>query len=220
MDELLGVIKMTAINFAPEDYAYCNGAIIAIGQNPSLYSLIATAYGGDGRSSFGLPDFRARVPVGSSDMGIAPGLLENFPRGYKDGQQIVTISTDQMPAHHHLAAFEGDIAPVWVTNASMTATATLNAKSDGAGNTDPIPNDYISGGGTSQIFGSGGLGVTDVPLQGVDVSVTLDAFSASVTPTGTVAVGNTGEGGPILILNPFESVNFIICTNGLYPSRP
>jgi len=88
----VGEIRMFAGNFAPIGWSFCNGALIAITENPTLFTLIGTTYGGDGVSTFGLPDLRGRVPIhqGGSDIIGASG-----------GVETVTLSVAQMPAHTH-----------------------------------------------------------------------------------------------------------------------
>ncbi|EJL6396704.1 phage tail protein [Vibrio navarrensis] len=90
-------ITLFAGNYAPQQWAYCYGTILAISGNEALYSLIGTNFGGDGRSSFGLPDLRGRVAVGN---GSGPGLT---PRGLGQmfGAETVTLDLTQIPGHSH-----------------------------------------------------------------------------------------------------------------------
>ncbi len=89
----IGEIRMFAGNFAPLDWAFCNGALIPISQNDALFNLIGTTYGGDGQSTFALPDLRSRVPIH-----VGPG----FALGQIGGAEIVTLTTSQIPAHSHV----------------------------------------------------------------------------------------------------------------------
>ncbi len=84
-------------NFAPRGWAFCDGQILPINQNQSLYSLLGTTYGGDGRTSFGLPDLRGRAPmhVGSSDGAF-------HTEGQKSGEETHTLSGAEMPQHDHI----------------------------------------------------------------------------------------------------------------------
>lgn len=93
----VGEIRMFAGNFAPQGWAFCQGQLLAIAQNDALFSLLGTIYGGDGRTTFGLPDCRGRVPVG---MGSGPGLTAR-PIGAKSGSVEVTLIASQVPAHDH-----------------------------------------------------------------------------------------------------------------------
>ncbi|WP_102796032.1 phage tail protein [Bowmanella denitrificans] len=94
----LGDIRMFAGNFAILHYAFCNGTLMAISQNQSLFSLLGTNYGGDGRTSFGLPEMRGRVPV---NKGTAVGQSLNWNIGTLAGVDTVTLTVDQLPSHNH-----------------------------------------------------------------------------------------------------------------------
>ncbi|MCR9286869.1 MAG: tail fiber protein [Bacteroidetes bacterium] len=87
MEPTLGQVAMFAGNFAPRGWAFCNGQILSISQNSALFSLLGTTYGGDGRTTFGLPDLRGRVPV---HVGQGPG-LSNVSLGRKFGQETMSI---------------------------------------------------------------------------------------------------------------------------------
>ena len=80
-ESFVGEIRMFAGNFAPRNFAFCDGQLLAVGQNDALFSLFGTIYGGDGRTTFGLPDLRGRVPIHS---GNGPG-LSSRRLGAKDG---------------------------------------------------------------------------------------------------------------------------------------
>lgn len=96
-EPFIGDIRMFAGNFAPRNYALCDGQLVAISQNNALFSLLGTMYGGDGRTTFGLPEMRGRIPVHA---GQGPGLS---PRtwGQKAGTENVTITVNQLPSHTH-----------------------------------------------------------------------------------------------------------------------
>jgi microcystin-dependent protein len=96
-DPFIGEIKMFAGTFAPRSYALCDGQLLAISQNDALFSLLGTTYGGDGRTTFGLPDMRGRIPV---HQGTGPGLSPR-PIGQKSGAETVTLNSNQMPNHGH-----------------------------------------------------------------------------------------------------------------------
>jgi microcystin-dependent protein len=93
----LGEIRMFAGNFAPRDWASCDGQLLPIAQNSALFSILGTTYGGDGRTTFGLPDMRGRVPVGE---GTGVGLAQ-VRLGERGGAEDVTLSAPQMPSHTH-----------------------------------------------------------------------------------------------------------------------
>lgn len=96
-EPFVGEIRMFAGNFAPRGWAFCDGQLLAVSQNDALFSLLGTIYGGDGRTTFALPDMRGRIPVHA---GNGPGLS---PRrlGAKTGAERETLSVAQIPAHDH-----------------------------------------------------------------------------------------------------------------------
>src|SRR3569623_3643349 len=93
----LGEIRLFAGNFNPRGWAFCNGALLAISQNDALYALLGTSFGGDGVTTFGLPDLQGRLPVGQ---GQGPG-LSSYVIGQKGGTETVTLNTNQIPIHSH-----------------------------------------------------------------------------------------------------------------------
>ena len=100
-DTFLGEIRPFAFNFCPEGWNYCDGTLLEINQNQALYSLLGTTYGGDGRTNFALPDLRSRTPLCSGESGIY-----DFTLGTADGQETVTLTAGEMPAHSH--GFQAD----------------------------------------------------------------------------------------------------------------
>lgn len=93
----IGEIRMFGGSFAPRGWSLCDGQLLAISQYDALFSLLGTIYGGDGRTTFGLPDMRGRVPV---HQGTGPG-LPNQRLGAKGGSERVTVTTGQLPSHTH-----------------------------------------------------------------------------------------------------------------------
>ncbi len=99
-DPFIGQIQAFGFNFAPRGWAFCSGALLPISQNTALFSLLGTIYGGDGRTTFQLPDLRGRSPMNE---GTGPG-LPNFRIGQRGGAQEVTLITSQIPSHNHVAS--------------------------------------------------------------------------------------------------------------------
>jgi len=93
-EPFLAEIRIVGFNFAPRGWGYCDGQILPINQNQSLYSLLGTTYGGDGRTSFGLPDLRSRTPIHRSD---------GHSLGQKGGVETVTLTAAEIAAHTHTA---------------------------------------------------------------------------------------------------------------------
>lgn len=174
MDGFIGQILMFAGNFAPRNWAFCNGQLLPISSYTALFSIIGTTYGGDGITTFALPDLRGRVAMGA---GQGPG-LSNYPLGQNGGQEGVTLTTSQMPAHSH---------------------ALTVANSDG--NTNSPANNVLAGFGTS------------APPSG-----NWSTSAPNAKAAGT-SIGETGASVPHNNIQPFLAVEFIICLNGIFPSR-
>lgn len=92
-EPFLAEVRMVGFNFAPRGWAFCDGQILPINQNQSLYSLLGTTYGGDGRTSFALPDLRGRTPI---------HVGEGHRQGQKSGEETHTLSAAEMPNHDHV----------------------------------------------------------------------------------------------------------------------
>lgn len=105
-EPFIGEITMFAGNFAPRGWALCDGQLLNISSNSALFSLFGTIYGGDGRTTFGLPDLRGRVPI---HMGNGPG-LSNRNIGHRSGSEAVTVVTGQLPTHTHALQGSSDSA--------------------------------------------------------------------------------------------------------------
>jgi microcystin-dependent protein len=95
----LGEVFLFAGTFAPLGYAKCDGALLPISENDALFALIGTTYGGDGQTTFALPDLRGRVPV---HQGVGPSGI-NYQIGESAGAESVTLSQNHLPAHTHIA---------------------------------------------------------------------------------------------------------------------
>jgi microcystin-dependent protein len=96
-EPFVGEIRMLGFGFAPQGWALCNGQLLPISQNTALFDLLGTTYGGDGRTTFALPDMRSRVPV---CQGQGPG-LSSYAEGQAGGAETVTLAAAQMPGHTH-----------------------------------------------------------------------------------------------------------------------
>ena len=97
MDAYVGEIRLFPFTFAPRNWLLCQGQLLAIRQNTALFSLLGTNFGGDGRTSFGLPNLQGQVVVGT---GQGPG-LSNYVVGQTGGTAGVALSMSQMPSHNH-----------------------------------------------------------------------------------------------------------------------
>jgi microcystin-dependent protein len=96
-EPFVGEIRMVGFNYAPANWALCNGQLLSISQNATLFNLLGTTYGGDGVSTFALPDLRSRVPIHAGQgTGLSP-----YVQGENGGSETVTLLTSQIPSHNH-----------------------------------------------------------------------------------------------------------------------
>lgn len=207
MDVYVGFIAALPYTFAPQGWAACDGSSVAVSSNSALFSLLGTQFGGDGITTFKLPDLRGRTIIGS---GSGPGLTP-YNQGENGGFESITLSAQQMPTHSHAAAVAGG-GTVPVTG---TISATLNVGTIG-GDSNPGGNFIAAsaGGSGEQIFTTAG-------------GATANAGSVTVTPNLTAAVNNLTvtvgmSGGSLPHENrmPYLAIQYCIATQGLYPSRP
>jgi microcystin-dependent protein len=122
-EPFLGDIRMFAGNFAPLNWAFCDGRLLPIAQNPALFSLLGTTYGGNGQTTFALPDLRGRIPIGE---GNGPGLS---PRviGERSGTENVTLTLLNLPPHNHgFFATEAAANTSTIGPSVLLGTATAN----------------------------------------------------------------------------------------------
>jgi microcystin-dependent protein len=128
MTPALGEIRAFAGNFAPRGFALCNGQLLQINENEALFALIGTTYGGNGVSTFGLPDLRGRVLI---SQGQGPG-LSSRPLGQASGTESVTLSQQQLPTHNHNAAAAGTAGnQSSPTNNVLAAPVNVTTPTDG-----------------------------------------------------------------------------------------
>ncbi len=124
-DPFIGEVRMVAFNFPPKYWAFCNGQIMQINQNQTLYAILGSTYGGDGRATYGLPDLRGRAPLG---FGTSPHWGTPYPLGLKSGQETVTLTPAQLPSHSHsvTAACDNPDNPVPLDPKADMKTAVSN----------------------------------------------------------------------------------------------
>lgn len=190
MDAFLGMIIQVGFNFAPSGWNICDGSTLSISQNTALFSLLGTNFGGNGTTTFQLPDLRGRVAIGA---GQGPG-LSLYNVGQRGGAENVTLTTANMPAHTHSAS-----TPTF--NASSTTKATLQVPAagsvlghtiDGAPNPTSLPQIYCPAGTTAS-----------VALGGV----------------GPITIGLAGNGLPAATVPPYLAILHAIALTGIFPSR-
>jgi microcystin-dependent protein len=140
----IGEIRMFAGTFPPSGWAFCNGALMPISENETLFNLIGTTYGGDGQSTFGLPDLQGRVPIHAGSQGG-----QTFTLGEKAGSEGVNLSVSQIPAHAHYANADGN-----TVNSSTPASNTVLG-TPGAGST---PTYYLTAASTPSPMSTNAIG--------------------------------------------------------------
>ncbi len=148
MEPFLGQIMYFGFNFAPRGWAHCDGQLLPISQNTALFSLLGTIYGGDGRTTFALPDLRGRVPL---HMGTGAGLTPR-PIGQRSGVENMTLSVNNLPSHNHslvVSTANGNTASPegnFIANAGAFDNDFDSNVGTGAMNSDSVTN---TGGGQS-----------------------------------------------------------------------
>ena len=194
MDQTIGEIRMFAGSFAPLGWMLCQGQLLSISGNEALYSIIGTTYGGDGSSTFALPNLASRVPVG---MEQGPG-LGNITLGQQVGAERVTLMATQLPAHTHVV----DKNSLQVTNgiaSNMLSTAHEPTKGKSLG---VATNKGISTLGYNQ----------EVPNMTLhETSLRNEDFTKTTLPVG--------DNQPHNNMQPYLGINFIIAIEGIYPSQ-
>ena len=196
MEGTIGEIRMFAGTFAPKYWAYCDGRLISISSNTAFFSILGTTYGGNGSTTFAVPDLRGRVAVGT---GTGNG-LSNVQLGQMSGTESVTLLTTQIPAHTHTA----------IAGTGGSGTATLNAVTAN-GNTQSPSGNYIAASRTASVASYIASGTTAAMNAG---SITLSNITA-----GAPTIGITGGSGPHSNMQPYLGINYIICVEGIFPSR-
>jgi len=174
VEPYLGSMCITAATFCPKGYADARGQVLPIAGNTALFSLLGTTYGGDGRSTFALPDLQGRVPRGiGTGVGLTP-----VEQGEVDGQEAVILGVNQMPAHTHSAQIRG---------------------TDARGNTDA----------------PGGA----VPAQSRRSSSYSTGAADAAMGASAVAIGVSGGGQPVDVVNPYVGLRYCIAVEGIFPPR-
>jgi len=179
MDPFIGEIVMFAGNFAPRAWAFCEGQLLPINSNQALFSILGTTYGGDGRTTFGLPDLRGRAPI---HPGTGPG-LGTYRLGQRVGTENVSLTAQQMPQHTH--------------------TGTVNVGDDNGDSNKAKGN----------VFG-----------QNVGTLVNVYSDNPAYTEgnkmhAGVLSVDNSGGNQEHTNIPPRLGINYIICLQGVFPSR-
>lgn len=168
-EPLLGQISIFAGNFAPSGWAFCNGQLMSIQQNVALFAILGTTYGGDGVTTFALPDLRGRVPLGP---GQGPGLSNKY-LGEMNGSEYVTLTIANLPSHNH------QLKASTVAGTSNLPTSNFNA------NTSVLDKEYA--GSTDTVMNTAAIGNTGsnapVPIQQPYLSINFIIAVQGVFPS-------------------------------------
>ena len=205
-EPFIGQINTNGFNFAPDKWSLCEGQILTINDHQALYSLLGTAFGGDGRTTFNLPDYRGRVTTGE---GFMPGSAKEYKMGEATGSESHTLKLNELSTHAHLA----------IIGSGASAEVSVNATTQSGESNVPATGFYLA---KSQPPGGGPdlpeLIYKSNPTE--DSKVSLGGFNASVgTISGNVEIGNKGSSSPFSIMQPTVAINFSIAMQGLFPSR-
>jgi microcystin-dependent protein len=189
----IGQIIQGGWNFAPRDTALCNGQQMSIAQNTALFSLLGTTFGGNGTTTFGLPNLQSRSMV---HWGTGPG-LSTIQLGQTGGAENVTLTSGQLPAHTHSATF--------------SSTSSLNASTTKATLQTPVAGAVLG----KSVDNVG----TAVPFIYAPAGSVADQALAGLNVAGTVAVAPTGSSQPVPVRSPYQAVTHVIALQGIFPSR-
>ena len=200
MDPILGqIILWPGAVFVPQGWLPCDGRQLQVSQYAALFSILGKVYGGDGTTTFALPDLRGRVPLG---IGQGIGSSNNFAMGQKGGSEQTTLNTAQMPTHTH---------GITVTGGTFTVKGTPYNNNPGTTNNPTA----------STCLGTGATGSSDdTNIYNTNVA-TGNMPNQEGTITGvTGQIGNSGSGQAFSNMQPYVALNYIIAVEGIYPNRP
>jgi len=183
---MMGEVKLFAGDFPPRNWSFCDGQILSISSNQALFAVLGTTYGGDGRTTFALPDLRGRVAIGPRR---GPG-LNNYSEGQRGGTQTNTLNETQLPSHAH------------------QANVKVNANSSNGTTKDPTGN-YPA----ATVYQLNRADIKDIKSYSPTSDVEMNPNAVNIT------IDNTGGNQPINNIQPFLSMNYIICLQGLFPAR-
>lgn len=195
MEPFIGQIMAFVGNFAIRGWAKCDGQLLPISSNTALFSIIGTNYGGDGRTTFALPDLRGRVP-----MHYGNGLgLTSRNLGERGGQEYHNLLLTEMPSHNHIA----------LNNAAQDQHVMLSK--DAAVNQIPAEGDVPA----AAQFGSG-LNATKVNAFGPATNL---VNGQAISGSSGFTIANNGGSQAHNNMQPFVTVNYLIALQGIFPSR-
>lgn len=217
---MIGSIQLVGFSWSPEGFVSCNGQLLDISQNQALYSLIGVTWGGDGRTVFAVPDYRGRAPVGFS-YDRPPGLFGYYDLGTAGGAETRTLTIDQLPRHNHAVITSttptATATTTW-SNASITSLARASASTTNdtyqpVGTYPGTPTGTNIYANTKNTSMAADFVTVTTTLNSLDIETTIDV------DLGNLSTEDTGTGEEISIMQPWATGNYVIATDGFYPSR-
>lgn len=184
MEGTLAEVRMFAGNFAPRGWQLCNGQLLSIAQWTAVFALVGTTYGGNGQTTFGMPDFRGRAAVGAQ-FSQGPG-LPAYQLGEMAGTPTTTLILTNLPFHNH----------------QVTGSVTQQANNDATGLTDDATGAR-----------------TGLPSSPNIYTTATDALVPMAPPVISLTTAFQGGNQPFNSMPPYLGINFIICVEGIFPSR-
>jgi microcystin-dependent protein len=160
-------------NFAPLGWQFCNGQLLSIANNQALFAILGTTYGGDGQSTFALPNLQGRVPI---HQGQGPG-TSRYTIGQYGGVESTTLSVNQLPAHTH----------------TVNASSSIGTQASPSGN-------------------------VHAGVSGAAAEKTYSTNQPNVSMS-TSSIGIAGGSQPVGVVQPYQTISFIIALVGIFPSR-
>lgn len=221
-DPYVGSVCITSASYCPKSFVPADGRVLQIGTNAALFSLLSNAFGGDGRTTFAVPDLRGRtvMGVGNWTSSTGGGTIQ-AERGTKLGADIVTLTADTMPTHTHTATYTPPaVAGGLSATAAWQVNATAATTANGGVAVPTTTKATLSGNGDGTAAGSINLWVAP-PTAPSDLQ---NLSGVSVTTAGNLSGGVVnavaGQGKPQSMLPPSLVLQYCIATAGLYPPRP
>ncbi|MCX2583533.1 phage tail protein [Pedobacter sp. MR22-3] len=204
MEGYIGEIRAFGGNFAPVNWLFCQGQSMQINEYTTLFTVIGTIYGGDGVTTYNLPNIASRTVVGA---GQGTG-LSAYNLGQISGEESHSLTVSELPTHNHQAS-------ATFSTTAGSAEISLNAVAAPGLEASPVGN-YLAqdSSGTDNIYASEGSSTNLVSLNSKAAQV-----SKLSPPLATVNIGIAGSSVPHNNIQPVLAVNYIICIEGIYPSR-
>jgi microcystin-dependent protein len=231
-EPFVGEIIAVPFDFAPKGWALCNGQILPIAQNTALFSLLGTTYGGDGKSTFALPNLEGRIQIGSGQ-GDGLALVD---QGQIAGEERTTLLQNNLPSHSHEVAVQPKDQPINTVTVKDYQGQDLTTSYTALGTITASKSDGTTADSTAAVFAKSTLGPNHVkayykPSSSIDLTLSDAAAAAQVANNGLTAMDEngmhftnvtalpTGGGQPFNNMQPYLTMHYIIALQGVFPPR-